>query len=73
MFLVDQEQAEVLHRGEDAGSGGDDDGGLALANAPPLLGAFGVREGGMEDGDAIAEAGEELAGDGRSQGDFGDQ
>jgi hypothetical protein len=57
VLFVDEEQAEVLHGCEDAGAGGDDDGGFALTDAAPLFGVFGVREGGVENGDAARRSG----------------
>ena len=43
------------------------------ANAAPLVGALGIAEGAVQDRDAIAEAAEELAGDGGRQGDLRNQ
>jgi len=73
MLLVDDDEAKVLHRGEDTRARGDDDHRVSSADAAPLVGAFGVTEGAVENGDAIAEAREELPGDGGGQGDLRDE
>jgi hypothetical protein len=73
VFFVYDDQPQVLNGREHAGPGGDYHGGLTGANPPPLLGAFGVLKGGMQDGNPFAETVVELSGDGRGQRDLGYQ
>src|SRR6202012_4382959 len=64
---------EVTHRGEDRRARTDADLRLAGPQSLPLVEAFAVGEGAVEDGEAVAEAGAE-AGDGlRREADLGDQ
>ncbi len=58
------------HRREHAGARPDHHAGRARADAPPLLGALGVAERGVQDGHAVAEAGEELPGHRRGERDL---
>src|SRR6185369_15786843 len=73
VFFVDDDESQVADGGEDAGAGGHDYGRFSGADAAPFLGAFAVVERRMQDGDPFGEALVELAGDGGSQADFGDQ
>ncbi len=73
VLFIDDDEAEILHRSEDARPGSDHHAGLAVADAAPLLGALGIVKGGMKDRDPVAEAMEELAGHSRSQRDLGHQ
>jgi len=70
VLFIDHDEAEVAYGREDAGAGADDDAGSSRPDAAPLAIAFAVAEGAVEDGDAIAEAGVKLAGDGGREGDF---
>ena len=73
VFLVDDDQPQVLHRREHAGSRGHHDGSLPGANAPPFLGAFGILKRGVQNGHALAETMVKLTGDGGRQRDLGNQ
>ena len=73
VLFIDDDEAEVLHRREHAGPCADDDAAPRRANAPPLLGSFGVVKRRMEDRHPIAEAMIELAGHGGRQRDLGNQ
>lgn len=74
VLFVDEDEAEVGEGGEDGGAGSDDDFGNPFADAVPLVEAFALGEGGVEDGDefgGLAKAGlEALYGLG-SERDFG--
>ena len=73
VLLVDDDQAEVVDRGEDRRARADADLRLAAPQPLPLVEAFAVGEGAVEDGEAVAEAGAE-AGDGlRREADLGDE
>src|SRR6201999_2838679 len=61
VLLVDDDQAEVADRGEDRRTRADADLRLAAAQALPLVEAFAVGEGAVEDGEAVAEAGAEAS------------
>ncbi len=73
VLFVDDEEAEVGERREDGGAGADDDAGVAGADAVPLLGALVGGEGGVEEGDFVAEGGVHLAGHGGGEADLGDE
>ncbi len=73
MLLVDADQAEPRHRREDRGAGADDDGCLAGDDPLALVAPLGVGQPGVQDGDAIAEAGLEAAERLRRQRDLGDE
>ncbi len=62
VLFVDHHQPQVLHRREHARARAHHHRRKACANSPPLLGALGVMEGGVQNGHAIAKALEELAG-----------
>ena len=51
----------LRHGREDPGARGDHDAGFAGADAPPLLGAFGVVKRRVQNRDSLAEALMELA------------
>ena len=56
MLLIDDDQAQILHRREDAGARADDHARRARADAPPLLGALRVVKRRMQNRDVVAEA-----------------
>ena len=73
MLLVDDDQAEVGHRGEDRRAGPDADIGLAGAQPPPLVVALPGPQRRVKDRDPVAEPGAE-PGDGlRREPDLGNQ
>ena len=73
VLLVDADHAERGQRREDRRAGADDDGRLSRGDPLPLVAPLGVGESGVEDGDAVAEAGEEAAERLRRQRDLGDE
>ena len=73
VFFIDDNEAEILNRGEDTGASAHDDASLAVTDATPLVGTFGISKGGVKNGYLFAEAMEELAGNGGSERDFRDQ
>ena len=73
MLFVDDDQAEVLYRGEDRRARSDADARLAAAQPPPLVVALAVGEGGVQDGDAVAEPGAEAGNGLRGEADLGDE
>jgi len=76
VFFIDDDEAGVFYRGEDGGSGADDDACFAGADAVPFVEAFALGEVGVEDGDLVGEVVEACfeALDGLGgEGDFGDE
>ena len=73
MLLVDADEPEPWHGSEDRGAGADDDRCLAGDDALPLVAPLGVGQPGVQDGDAIAEAGLEAPERLRRQRDLGDE
>ena len=73
MLLVDADQPEVRHRSEDRRAGADDDRCLAGDDPLALVAPLGVGQPGVQDGDAIAEAGLEAPERLRRQRDLGDE
>lgn len=76
MFLVDDDDAEVLKGGEDGGAGPDDDVGAVFVDLEPFVVALAFGEVGVKDGNAFFAVGEARfeAFDGlRGEGDFGDE
>ena len=71
MLLVDADQAEPRNRGEDGRARAHDDRRLACDDPLALVAPLRVGEPGVEDRDAIAEAGLEAAERLRRQGDLG--
>jgi hypothetical protein len=67
VLFVDHDQAEVLDRREDRRARSDADARLTVAKPAPLVVALSRRQGGMQDGEAIAktstEAGHRLRGE----------
>ena len=61
MLLVDDDQPERGDRREDGRARTDDDAGLAGGDSLALVAPLGVREGGVQHGDALAEAGGEAS------------
>ena len=73
MLFVDDDQAQVLDRGEDGRARSKDDLAFSIDDAAILLIAPTVGEGGIEDGDRILEEGIEAVGHLVRQGDFRNQ
>ena len=73
VLFVDNDEAQILHRGEDTGAGANNNARLAALDATPLIGPFGIAKGGMQNGHLLAESLEKLAGDSGRQGDLGNQ
>ncbi len=73
VLFVDDDQAQVLDRGEDGRAGADDNARFAAADAIPLLGALVGGERGVQQGHAGAEGGVQLRRHGRSEADLRDQ
>ena len=73
VLLVHHDQPEIAHRREDAGARAHHHARRAGADAAPLLGALGVAEGAVQNGHAVAEAREKLAGHGGRERDLGHQ
>ena len=61
VLLVDDDEPQILHRGEHRAAGADDDGRLAQADAPPLVEPFPGGEAAVEHRDPVPEAGGESA------------
>ncbi len=70
VLLVHHDQAQIAHGRENPGARAHHHRRRARANPPPLIGALRIAEGAVQNGHAIAEAAEELAGHGGRQGDF---
>ena len=73
VLLVDHDQAEVLDRGEDRRARPDADARLAAAQPPPLVGALAGGEGGVQDGEAVAEPSAKACHHLGSETDLGDE
>jgi hypothetical protein len=73
VLFVDDDDAKVLHGGEDGGTGADNDVGLAAAETLPFVVALAGGEGAMQDGHAVAETGLEAPDGERGERDLGDQ
>ena len=73
MLFVYEDEAEVGGGGKDGASSADDDGGFAGIDASPLFAAFLWREGGVEQGYALAEGLVEETGGLGGEADFGDE
>ena len=73
MLLVDADQAERGHRGEDRRARADDDRRLARGDPLALVAPLRLRQRRVEHGDAVAEAGAEAAERLRRERDLGDE
>ena len=73
MLLVDHDQRQIRHRRKDRRTRAYHNVGLAVANVLPLLGALVVAEGGMQDGDLVAEDLVKIGGHRRSESDLRNQ
>ncbi len=73
MLFVDDDEREIGDRREDGGARADDDASFTATNAMPLLGTFVVGEGGVQDGDLVAEGVVQLRRSGGSESDLGDE
>ncbi len=73
VLLVHADQSQAAHGGEDRRAGPDHDASLAGGDPHALVPPLRVAEGGMQDRDAVAEAGAEAADGLRRQADLGDE
>ncbi len=73
VLLVHADEPERGNRCEHGGAGADDDRGVAGGDPLTLVAALGVRERGVQDGDALPEAGTEAAQRLRRQRDLGNE
>ena len=70
VLLIDDDERQVAHRGKDRRARADRDTGFAAADAVPLLGALGIAERRMQNGNLLAENAVQIGGDARSQSDL---
>ena len=73
VLLVDHDQAQPAHRGEDGRARADAHARLPRPQPRPLVVALARRELGVQDGDRVAEARDEARDDLRRQRDLGDE
>jgi hypothetical protein len=73
VFLIDDDQLELEHRGEHRGARADDDSRLAAVRRTPCIAPFAVGESGVHDRHTRTETAAKAIDELRRQGDFRDQ
>src|ERR1700690_4139944 len=73
LLFIDDDEPEIFERSENGGARPNHNFRFAIAHAPPLAGAFDIRQSAVEHGDGGSEARADEAADPESERDFRDE